>query len=175
MSDEERNAIRKMLDEQDVGYRTVEGGVFDHFLLAFGYTGKNTKVDCTIHYNEDASIVVMFGAVPTRIPAEKITDVITIANFANRYARYGALIVDVKDRLVWSRLSIASDSPISGFVCNAMVDNACDLMDRYYPLLMQVVFANLTGDEVIEAYSKSFDDEPDDEGGAPPPPISGYE
>ena len=173
MTSEDLDPIHEFLDEQKVGYRTKDGGHFDHRFITLSYAGENTTVECSLHYNEGASIFIVYGAIPIIIPEEKITEAIIIANFANRFSKYGALIVDSSDGKVWTRLASASEDTQTAQVYDAMIVNACEMMDSYFPLLMKVIYANLSGEKAIEEYIKSFDNE-NDEGGTPPPPISGY-
>ena len=96
------------LDSIGVGYRVREGGTFDYKTITFGYTGKNTSIDCAIDFAEGGKVFTVFGMVPNKVPKDLVREVMEIINYANSLGRYGTMIIDSKLGNFWTRHSNAS-------------------------------------------------------------------
>ena len=66
----EVNPISEYLDSIGVGYRVRDGGTFDYKNITFGYTGKNTSIDCSIDFGKGGKTFTIFGMVPNRVPKD---------------------------------------------------------------------------------------------------------
>jgi hypothetical protein len=170
--DKEVNPISEYLDSIGVGYRTRKGGTFDYKNITFGYTGKNTSIDCSIDFAEGGKVFTVFGMVPNKVPKDFVKEAMKIINYANWGGRYGTMIINPKDGKFWARHSNASVQTVDSTVYDAMINNVCSMMDEYYPLIMKIIYGEKTAEEVIIDFENSGND---DKGPATPTDISGYQ
>ena len=170
--EEEADPISQYLDSKGVGYRIRDGGSFDHKNIKFGYTGKNTTIDCSIDFAEGCKIFTVFGIIPNNVPKELIKEAMKIVNYANWLGRYGTMIIHPESGNFWTRHSTASVKEVDSTVYDAMINNVCTMMDEYYPLIMKIIYGGKTAKEVIAEYENSGTD---DKEPATPTNISGYQ
>ena len=175
MADEVTNPIIDFLDEKKIDYRIKEGGCWNHRIIVFSYTGANSVIDCTVHYTEDLSIYTVFGMTANTIPKEKTQEVMKIANFANHRSLYCTMIMDGGTSSFWTRCTMASEDKISTEIFNSMVNNVCLMCDDFIPLIMKVVYADITGEEVISDYLESLEKEESEDSSPKSSSFTGYE
>ena len=168
----EVNPISEYLDSIGVGYRVRDGGTFDYKNITFGYTGKNTSIDCSIDFGKGGKTFTIFGMVPNRVPKDLVQEAMKVINYANWGGRYGTMIISPKDGAFWARHSNASVQTVDPSVYDAMINNVCSMVDEYYPLIMKIIYGGKTAEEVIDEYENSGND---DKGPATPTNISGYQ
>ena len=174
MSEDEVEPIPDYLDSRSVNYRRRKGGTFDHECVEFRYTAGHLSIDCSVHYSPGGLTFTVFAQIQDEFDLAKRDEMIKIANHANLVSRYGSMIVGepYEDKFsTWVRLSNADSNSPEPPVIHAMISNACNTMDLYYPAIMKLIWGGMDADEAIKFAHSSDDDDTVD----PPPPISGYE
>jgi len=172
-NDSSTDPIGDYLESMEVGFRTIDGGIYDHKMHNFGYTGKHiSSIDCSIHFGEGGRVFTVFGMVNNKIPKNKVNEVLQIVNLANQLARFGTMIMDTEDGSFWSRHGNASATDVEPVVYDAMIKNVCRMVDDFYPLIMKVIYGDKNAEEVIEEWRNQ-----DSEKSVKPIPsdISGYQ
>jgi hypothetical protein len=175
MADEVSNPIIDFLDEKKIAYQIKEGGCWNHRIINFSYTGVNADIECLVHYSENLSDYTIFGMTGNNIPKGKSQEVMKVANFANLKSLYTTMIINEETNIFWTRCTITSKDVISTDIFNRMVNNVCLMYDDFIPLIMKVIYADNTGEEVISNYLQSLKKDESETSSPKSVSFTGYE
>ena len=173
---EPEDPILTYLDSIGVGYTKSDGGYFEYEWVSFQYNSENAgSIDVQVHYNEDCTVFTIIAMKRDDLDAKNYDEVLWLANKANLLSRFSYMVVgDVQDEkfYFWCTCSNAADDGPGDNAIDAMIRNTCDMVALYYPAVMKINWAGITGSEALDSL---YPDNDDTDKGTPPPPLDGYQ
>jgi len=151
-----QNMIREALSSADLKFQTL--GQNEHqTVYKLGMQLENGRTDTFIDIRPNEDQVIIQTALPNNIP-ENHRD--RMANFLTR-ANHGLIIgnfeMDYSDGQVKYKVTYLYDStiPKSGMVFLRNLFTSFNMMDRYLPGIMSVIYANVTPENAIHQIENS--------------------
>lgn len=124
----------------------------DRPVLRTAFTGKNGQFSCWLQVRQELQQICFYSGAPVRVPMEKIPLVLEFLARANYGMIIGNFEIDVRDGEVRYKTSIDIEGIVpSAQLLKSMVYANVLTMDRYFPGLMQVTFADVSAEKAIEA------------------------
>jgi len=141
------DTVIQFFEEDDWKYHQLEGTT----ILRLGFTGDNGSWRCYAEAREEREQFVFYSVLDARVPEEKRP---VMAEFLTR-ANYGMVVgnfeMDYSDGEVRYKTSIDVEGDrLSTALVKTLVYMNVLLVDRYFPGIMKVIYANASPEEQIQ-------------------------
>ncbi len=138
---------RQFFEEDDWKFEQME----DKPIIRLGFKGKNASWWCYMKSHEEDRRLCFYSVLDNNVPEHKRPEV---AEFLTR-ANYGLIIgnfeMDFRDGEIRYKTSVdVKGAQLTTSMVKALVYTNLLMVDRYYPGIMKVVFANMSPDAAIE-------------------------
>jgi len=134
----------------------------DDTIIHFGMTCRNGSFQCVAHAREDAEQFVVYSHFPCNAPAEYRDKVARYLTRANYGLVIGNFEMDLDDGEIRYKTSICvRDSNLDNGMIKHAVGFNVNMMDKYMPGLMAIIYADADPDEKvneIEGKKMGFDE-----------------
>lgn len=135
-------------EEEKWKYEILEGET----IVRFHYKGTAGRLLCYGEVDENKQWVLFYSYLPVNVPMDKLGVAAEFVCRANQGMRIGNFELDFEDGEVRYKTSIDVEG---GELAPKMIDNLLranlSTMNRYFPGLMKLIFANMSAKEAIES------------------------
>lgn len=139
-------------EEEKWKYEILEGET----IVRFNYKGTAGRLLCYGEVDENKQWVIFYSYLPVNVPMDKLGVAAEFVCRANQGMRIGNFELDFEDGEVRYKTSIDVEG---GELAPKMIDNLLranlSTMNRYFPGLMKLIFANMSAKEAIESVEGS--------------------
>jgi len=122
-------------------------------VLRFGFGGKNANYEGVMVFDEDEEDTLMLLVAPNKVPEPKRLAAAEFLTRVNYGIKHGCFEMDMTDGEVRFKVSaVLCEGQLSQQMVHKMIGLALITLDRCYPALMAVTFANQTPSEAAETF-----------------------
>ncbi|MEI6169336.1 MAG: YbjN domain-containing protein [bacterium] len=124
-------------------------------LIVCSVKGDNASFKIAIRANEDTERVTVFCTSPNLVPEDKRSIVAEFITRATYGLSFGNIEMDMSDGEVRAKSAVDIEGGVlTPKMVGSLISCSVNLMDKYYPGLMAILFSNITAFDAIQQVEK---------------------